>query len=126
MEESSFNVAFDDFVRRLAIECNWHEHTPTCFKLLRPGEEPSDENCRMRIDGSVRAQSYVNSETQSILLRRHHPHINNYNDIVLFLYISDYIMKNDLQVHVGLQAILAAIESHRRRFENSQCCDGQT
>ncbi|KIN93903.1 hypothetical protein M404DRAFT_35596 [Pisolithus tinctorius Marx 270] len=99
--------------------------------------EPRDENCRMCIDGSVRAESYLDPETQSILLRRLHPWVNNYNDVVLFLlqcnmdikfigsgaaakaltyYISDYITKNDLQVHVGLQAIRAAIDSHRKLF----------
>ncbi|KIO10508.1 hypothetical protein M404DRAFT_21439 [Pisolithus tinctorius Marx 270] len=80
-EQSVFEDAFHEFVTRLAIQCNWHEHTPTCFKHLRPGEEPQDENCRMRIDGSVRTLSYLDPETQSILLRRHHPWINNYNDV---------------------------------------------
>ncbi|KIN95608.1 hypothetical protein M404DRAFT_67266, partial [Pisolithus tinctorius Marx 270] len=69
-----------------------------------------------------------------------HPRINNYNDVVLFLlqcnmdikhigsgtaakaltyYISDYITKNELQVHVGLQAIRAAIDSHSLHFSGN-------
>ncbi|KIN94901.1 hypothetical protein M404DRAFT_34605 [Pisolithus tinctorius Marx 270] len=40
LPECDFEDAFNDFVRRLAIECNWHEHTPTCFKHLCSGEEP--------------------------------------------------------------------------------------
>ncbi|KIO08029.1 hypothetical protein M404DRAFT_135106, partial [Pisolithus tinctorius Marx 270] len=135
--EGAFEEAFYDFVGWLAVECNWHEHTLMCFKNLRPGEEPWDENCRMRIDGSIHMASYLDPEMQSILLQRHHPWVNNYNDIVMFLlqcnmdikfigsgaaakaltyYISDYITKNDLQVHVGLQAIRAAIDSHRKHF----------
>ncbi|KIN96426.1 hypothetical protein M404DRAFT_33317 [Pisolithus tinctorius Marx 270] len=135
--KETFLEAFNDFVRSLAIECNWHEHTLTCFKHLRPGEEPRDQNCRMRIDGTVRTQSCLDPEMQSILLRRLHLRINNYNDITLFLlqcnmdikfigsgaaakaltyYVSDYITKNNLQVHVGLQAIHAAIDSHQKHF----------
>ena len=147
MDEMSFVREFDEFVRRLAIECNWHEHTPTCFKHLSKGEQPSDNNCRMRIDGSVCMQSAVDPETESIDLRRLHPWINNYNDIVLFLmqcnmdikfigsgpaakaltyYISDYITKNDLKVHVGLQAIQAAMESHRKRFADDPTSPAST
>ena len=91
----------------------------------------------MRMDGSVRPLSIVDDDTEAIDLRRLHPWINNYNDVVLFLiqsnmdikfigsgqaakaltyYISDYITKNDVSVHVGLQAIQAAMESHSKRF----------
>lgn len=122
---------------RLAVDCSWHEHTPTCYKHLAKGEVPTNANCQMRIDGSVRIRSIVDAETDSICLRRLHPWINNYNDVVLFLmqcnmdikfigsgpaakaltyYISDYITKNDVNVHMGLQAIQAAMESHTKRF----------
>ncbi|KIN94900.1 hypothetical protein M404DRAFT_34604 [Pisolithus tinctorius Marx 270] len=37
----------------------------------------------------------------------------------LTYYISDYITKNDLQVHVGLQAIRTAIDSHHKLFINN-------
>ena len=81
----------------------------------------------------------VDPETESICLRWFHPWINNYNDVMLFLlqcnmdikfiglgpaakaltyYISDYITKNKLKVHVGLQAIQAAIESHHKHFDD--------
>ncbi|KIN94714.1 hypothetical protein M404DRAFT_70588, partial [Pisolithus tinctorius Marx 270] len=80
----------------------------------------------MQIDRSVWVLSYVDPETQSILLCQLHLHINNYNDIVIFLlqcnmdirfiglgaavkvltyYISNYITNNILQVHISLQAI---------------------
>jgi len=137
MDDELFARQFEDFVHRLAVECNWHEHTPMCFKHLSNGEQPSDSNCRMRIDGTVCMQTMLDPETEAICLRRLHPWINNYNDVVLFLmqcnmdikfigsgsaakaltyYISDYITKNELKVHVGLQAIQAAMESHRKRF----------
>lgn len=146
-DDASFMSEFEEFVRRLAIECNWHEHTPTCFKHLAKGEQPSDSNCRMRIDGTVCIQSTVDPETESICLRRFHPWINNYNDVVLFLlqcnmdikfigsgpaakaltyYISDYITKNELKVHVGLQAIQAAIESYHKRFADDSASSAST
>ena len=120
-----------------AIKCNWHEHTPTCYKHLAKGEVPTNANCHMQIDGSVHLPSTVDADTEAICLRRLHPWINNYNDVVLFLmqcnmdikfigsglaakvlmyYISDYITKNDVNVHIGLQAIRTAIESHTKRF----------
>ena len=147
MDDVSFAREFEEFVCCLAIECNWHEHTPTCFKHLLKGEQASDGNCRMRIDGTVCMQSMVDPETESICLRRLHPWINNYNDVVLFLlqcnmdikfigsgpaakaltyYISDYITKNDLKVHVGLQAIQAAIESHQKRFADDPASSAST
>ncbi|KIO00832.1 hypothetical protein M404DRAFT_69393, partial [Pisolithus tinctorius Marx 270] len=36
----------------------------------------------------------------------------------LTYYVSDYITKNDLQVHVGLQVICAVIDSHQKHFMN--------
>ncbi|KIO07243.1 hypothetical protein M404DRAFT_107747, partial [Pisolithus tinctorius Marx 270] len=139
LEEGAFLEAFQEFVHSLAIECNWHEHTPTCFKHLHSGEVLGDETCHMQIDGSMHMQSFLDPETQSIVLHQLHPCVNNYNDIVLFLlqcnmdikfigsgaaakeltyYVSDYITKNDLQVHVGLQAIRATIDSHQKHFMN--------
>ena len=135
----TFSCDFASFVRCLAIECNWHEHTPTCYKHLAKGEVPTDANCRMRMDGLVRLNSTIDTDTDSISLQRLHPWINNYNNVVLFLmqcnvdikfigsglaakaltyYISDYITKNDVSVHVGLQAIHAAMESHTQKFSN--------
>ncbi|KAI5997051.1 hypothetical protein EDD15DRAFT_2247628, partial [Pisolithus albus] len=84
----------------------------------------------MRIDGSVHPETFLDAETQSIMLRRLHPRINNYNPIVSFLlqcnmdikyigsgpaakalvyYISDYITKNELKVNVGLQSLQTAL-----------------
>ncbi|EGN93339.1 hypothetical protein SERLA73DRAFT_64104 [Serpula lacrymans var. lacrymans S7.3] len=84
----------------------------------------------MWINGNTRALTELDAETQSILLKRLHPCINNFNDLVLFLfrcnmdlkyigsgeaakalvyYVTDYITKSQLPTHVGLAAILYAI-----------------
>ncbi|KAI5996540.1 hypothetical protein F5J12DRAFT_725566, partial [Pisolithus orientalis] len=139
-DANTFANAFQLFVHRLAIKCNWHEHTLTCFKHLQAGGQLGDGNCHMQINGSVCTMSSLDDDTKAILLRHGHPCINNYNDIVIYLmqcnmdikfvgsgvdakaltyYISDYITKNDLQVHVGLQAIQAVMESHVKRFMNN-------
>ncbi|KAF8120862.1 hypothetical protein EV363DRAFT_1187805, partial [Boletus edulis] len=131
MDRLSFQHEFQSFVQKLAVECNWHEHNDTCYKHLRQGEQRGEHNCRMRIDGSTRPLTSLDEETKSILLRRLHPRINNFNDVILFLlqsnmdikyigsgpaakalvyYISDYITKSDLKVHAALPALQAAIQ----------------
>jgi hypothetical protein len=123
---------------RLAIECNWHVHNDTCFKYRAPGEPRTDVTCWMRITGQTRAVKEIDEETQSILLRRLHPWINNFNDVVLFqlqsnmdikfigsgpaatvlvYYVSDYITKTDLKVHVGIQSLQVAMHSHGEKFD---------
>ncbi|KAI6001858.1 hypothetical protein EDD15DRAFT_2385661 [Pisolithus albus] len=145
-DEETFAREFDSFVERVVMKCNWHEHTSTCFKYLKRGEQGGDHNCRMRIDGSVRAETFLDPETQSIMLRRWHPRINNYNPIVSFLlqcnmdikyiglgpaakalvyYISDYITKSELKVNVGLEALRTALRSHESRFEGDHSSTSQ-
>ncbi|KAH7906877.1 hypothetical protein BJ138DRAFT_1137801 [Hygrophoropsis aurantiaca] len=79
------------------------------------------------MNGSTRALTELDPETLSILLKRLHPWINNFNDLILFLlqcnmdikyigsgeaakalvyYVTDYISKTDLQTHVGLAALI--------------------
>ncbi|KAI0317656.1 hypothetical protein OF83DRAFT_1042019, partial [Amylostereum chailletii] len=132
---AEFEEKFKLFVRDLAVACNWHEHRDTCWKYLKPGEPRDDAHCRMRVDGSTRSFTELDEETGSILLRRLHPWINNFNDVVLFLlqsnmdikfigsgpaakalvyYITDYITKSGLSLYHGLQAILAAIKKTKR------------
>ncbi|EGN98200.1 hypothetical protein SERLA73DRAFT_56115 [Serpula lacrymans var. lacrymans S7.3] len=80
----------------------------------------------------------LDPETQSILLKRLHPWINNFNDLILFLfccnmdikfigsgepakalvyYVTDYITKSQLPTHVGLAAVLYAIWQNDVKFE---------
>ncbi|KAK7022630.1 hypothetical protein R3P38DRAFT_2416132, partial [Favolaschia claudopus] len=132
-----FDDAFQKTVTDLAIECNWHEHRATCWKHLKPGQPRNDTSCRMRIDGTTRGHTSIDEETQSIMLRRLHPRINNYNEVVLFLlrcnidikyigsgeaakalvfYITDYITKSTLPAHVGLAAVEYAIKKNEEKF----------
>ncbi|EGO04615.1 hypothetical protein SERLA73DRAFT_68302 [Serpula lacrymans var. lacrymans S7.3] len=141
MTNEDFALAFRQTVRDLAIECNWHEHTDTCWKHLKPGEPRDDQHCRMWIDGSTRALTDLDEETQSILLRCLHPRINNFTDLMLFLfccnmdikfigsreaakalvyYVTDYIMKSSLATHVGLAAVLYAIQQNNKKFQGLQ------
>lgn len=136
--DHEFESAFREFVERLAIECNWHEHKDTCFIHLKPGEARDDSTCRMRIDGSTRSMTTIDPETESILLKRLHPRINNFNDVVIFLmecnmdikyigsgeaakalvfYITDYITKSSLATHIGLGALAYAIRQNDMKFD---------
>ncbi|KAI0710060.1 hypothetical protein C8Q76DRAFT_594532, partial [Earliella scabrosa] len=137
MSEEQFSSAYETYVNELVTQYNWHEHTETCWKYLRPLEKKTDENCRMRIDGRTRPLSAVDEETGSILLRRLHPRIANYNDLVMFcmrcnmdikhigsgegakaliFYITDYITKASLPAHLGLAALLYAINRLPAKF----------
>ncbi|KAJ6622841.1 hypothetical protein B0H10DRAFT_1787574, partial [Mycena sp. CBHHK59/15] len=138
MDEAAFALAFKDTVKELAIACNWHQHCSTCWKHLKNGEARTDQTCRMRINGQTRALTELDAETESILLRRLHPRINNFNDLILFLvrcnmdikyigsgdaakalafYISDYITKPTLTTHIGLSAVEYAIKKNEEKFE---------
>ncbi|KAI0359350.1 hypothetical protein OH77DRAFT_1570624, partial [Trametes cingulata] len=96
----------------------------------------------MRIDGSTNAVTHVDEETGGLVLRRLHPRIANYNDLVIFLmksnmdikfigsgeaakallyYITDYITKPSLPAHVGLGALSYAIQRTNERFGDD--CD---
>ncbi|KAI9057840.1 hypothetical protein FKP32DRAFT_1543094, partial [Trametes sanguinea] len=91
----------------------------------------------MRIDGSTCAVTHVEEETGSVILRRLHPRIASYNDLTMFLmqcnmdvkfigsgeaakallyYVTDYITKPSLPVHVGLGALSYAIQKANEKF----------
>src|SRR5262245_40102550 len=46
MNDNKFEREFQTFVKDLAIECNWHEHTNTCWKHLKANEPEDDAHCR--------------------------------------------------------------------------------
>jgi hypothetical protein len=135
--EEQFAGNFTKFITELATACNWHKHTFTCWTHLKKGEIGDDSNCRMRIDGSTQAITELDPETMSILLRRLHPRINNFNELIIFLvrcnmdityigsgeaakalvyYISDYITKITLATHIGLEALAYAIEQNEMKY----------
>ncbi|KAI0698725.1 hypothetical protein C8Q76DRAFT_633856, partial [Earliella scabrosa] len=136
-----FQAHYTSFVNELVEQYNWHEHTETCWKYLRRDEARTDATCRMRIDGSVRYLTVIDDETGSILLRRLHPRIANYNDLVIFLmkanmdikhigsgegakaliyYITDYITKSSLPTHLGLAALMYAITRTGQKYKDIQ------
>ncbi|KAJ7130144.1 hypothetical protein C8R44DRAFT_614209, partial [Mycena epipterygia] len=140
MTDELFEERFRDTVTALAKLCNWHEHTHTCWKHVKPGKIKDDTSCRMRIDGKTRALTELDDETKSIMIKRLHPRINNYNEFVIFLlrcnmdikyvgsgeaakalvyYVTDYITKSTLPTHVGLAAIEYAIKMNKDKFEAS-------
>jgi hypothetical protein len=124
-------------VSDLVYENHWHYHNQTCWKYLRRGEAKDDAHCRMRIDGSTTVDTQLDSETGTVLLRRLHPRINSYNDVLTFLtqsnndikfigsgqdakalvyYITDYITKASLPTHVALSALRVAMDKNTTRF----------
>lgn len=132
-----FMQHYATFVNELVEQYNWHEHRETCWKYLRRGQDRSDENCRMRIDGSTRAVTALDPETLSIQLRRLHPRIASYNDLIIFLlqanvdvkhigsgegakaliyYITDYITKASIPAHLGLAALMHALETTSSKY----------
>lgn len=140
-DDSEFAIEFREFVKEVAIRCNWHEHNDTCYKHLKSSETRGDATCRMRINGITRAFTELDEETQSILLRRLHPRINNFNDVVLFLmqcnmdikyvgsgesakaliyYVTDYITKESLATHVGLGALTYAINRNDVKYSEDK------
>ncbi len=137
MTPTVFQEQYKMFVNELVQRYNWHEHTETCWKYLRSNQERSDENCRMRMDGKKRDHTTLDAETLSIQLRRLHPRIANYNDLVMFVmqanmdikhigsgegakaliyYVTDYITKSSLPTHLGLAALMYAINSTHARY----------
>ena len=137
----AFPLRFSSSVNDVVEHCNWHNHTETCWKYLRTGDKRTDANCRMRIDGTTRQTSSLDPETGSILLRRLHPRIANYNDVIIFLlranmdikhvgsgeaakaliyYITDYITKSSLPTHVGLSALLHAIHRTTDKYKEKE------
>ena len=144
--ENAFPWQFASSVNDVVQHCNWHNHTETCWKYLRRGEKRSDATCRMRIDGTTRQASSIDPDTGSILLRRLHPRIANYNDLIIFLlranmdikhigsgeaakaliyYVTDYITKSSLPAHVGLSALLHAIHRASDKYKEKEIWEKQ-
>ena len=129
----TFRVLFKQYVNDLVAVSNWHIHTTTCWKKLATGEPKNDTTCRMRMDGVTRELTEVDPSTGEISIKRLHPYINPYNDVVAFsvcsntdlkligsgiaanavvYYATDYITKAALPAHAGLAALIHAIRKH--------------
>ncbi|KAG1793654.1 uncharacterized protein HD556DRAFT_1443442 [Suillus plorans] len=141
LDDQSFEYEFTEFLRRLAVECNWHMHNDTCYKHLKHGKKRGDANCQMRLDGTVQEQTMLDVETGSIELRWWWGHINNFTDLILFLlqcntdtqfigsgeaakaavfYITEYITKGNVPMYVGLQALDFATKMHDAKYINAE------
>ncbi|PPR00579.1 hypothetical protein CVT26_009855 [Gymnopilus dilepis] len=124
--EELFWLQYKECVIRLLNEYNWHEHTPTCFKYLKPGQPRNDATCRVRMDGILHLESSVDEETGAIHLKRMHAKLSSYTDLIIFLlkcnmniqfvgsgnaaraflyYVTDYVTKSDIPLHEGLAAV---------------------
>lgn len=135
-----FKQVYTFFVNQLVEQYNWHEHTSTCWKHLKRNDPKDDSTCRMRMNGITRPITTVDEETGSIQLRRLHPWIANYNDVIMFAmkcnmdlkhigsgegakaliyYVTDYITKASLPTHLGLAALLYALKRADNRFGSS-------
>ncbi|KII93844.1 hypothetical protein PLICRDRAFT_99331, partial [Plicaturopsis crispa FD-325 SS-3] len=138
-----FEECYIDFVDSLVKSYNWHVHGSTCWKYLKNGPplaSSQDSHCRMRMNGSTNRYTRLDDATHSIILRRLHPRIAAYNDVVIFLmqcnvdvkfigsgeaakallyYITDYITKPCLPTHVGLAAMQYAIQRTTSTMERS-------
>jgi len=139
LSDSDYIEALNTSVRELVERYNWHVHRSCCWQYLRRNEPHDDAHCRMHIDGSTCAVTSLDDETLSVLLRRLHPRINNYNDLVIFLlkcnmdikfvgsgeaakalvyYVTDYITKASLPTHAGLLALAYAIKRTNEHYSD--------
>lgn len=140
LSADNFEREYVAMVNALVKEYNWHVHSATCWKYLGKNEPRDDAHCRMRIDGHTQERTELDPATKSIILRRLHPRIASYNDMVIFLmkcnmdikfigsgeaakallyYITDYITKASLPTHVGLAALSYAIEKTSSRLSDT-------
>ncbi|PPQ81034.1 hypothetical protein CVT26_002879 [Gymnopilus dilepis] len=141
-DHEGFWTDFEQTLVRLLHHYSWHVHQPTCWKYLQRGQERSDENCRLGMDRKTRESTEVDPETEAILLRRLHPSIAAHTGLVTFLmqcnmdikfvgsgdaakaflyYLTDYLTKLNLPVHVGMLAISYALKKTFPRLpENVQ------
>lgn len=142
-----FYAASDEYLSKLVIRTNWHVHSDTCWKKLKKGEARDDAHCRLGMDGSTRATAELDSDSGSILYRRLHPRINNYNPTTIhalqcnmdikhigsgegakacLYYVTDYITKFSLPVHSGLAALSYAIKRNNEKFDGATWATAET
>ncbi|KIO26437.1 hypothetical protein M407DRAFT_52496, partial [Tulasnella calospora MUT 4182] len=142
-----FNAASSAFISKLVTCTNWHVHSDTCWKKLKKGEARDDAHCRLGIDGSTRPITMLDPDSGSILYRRLHPRINNYNPTTIhgiqsnmdikhigsgegakacLYYVTDYITKFSLPVHSGLAALSYALKRNNEKFDGVSWASAET
>ncbi|KAF5338632.1 hypothetical protein D9611_012774 [Ephemerocybe angulata] len=136
MPLDKFQPEMLEHVDALLRRFNWHHHTGTCWKYLKPREPRTPENCRFGMDGTTTSLTSVDEREGSISIRRRHPRMTTYNPVVTFLlkcntdikfigsgtdakafmyYVTDYITKAPLSMHAGLTALCYAIQQAEAR-----------
>ncbi|KAF5320357.1 hypothetical protein D9611_011328 [Ephemerocybe angulata] len=130
-EKKAFTLEMNDHVDELLTRFNWHKHTGSCWKYLKPGDPRIPENCRFGMDGVTSNTTTVDQTEGTIAIRRLHPKMTHYNPSIIFLlkcntdikfigsgsdakafmyYVTDYITKAPLSMHAGLTALAYAIK----------------
>ncbi|KAJ3540727.1 hypothetical protein NMY22_g4175 [Coprinellus aureogranulatus] len=128
------------YVNQLLVEYHIHEHRLTCWKYLARGEKGTDANCRLGINGETVSESSVDPVSLAITIRRTHPRMTHFTDLITFLmkcnsdikfigsgseakafmyYVTDYVTKPTLTMHVGLFALSYAIKRIEGRLKES-------
>ncbi|KAJ7215440.1 hypothetical protein GGX14DRAFT_359631 [Mycena pura] len=114
----------------LVKQCQWHEHSKTCYKYWKGPGQPKE--CRFDLDPSnTRPETTVDPETGEICLRCLDGLVNNFNSTILealrcnmdikfigsgasakaiLYYITDYITKSQLKAHVAYAALELAVK----------------
>jgi hypothetical protein len=126
-----------DYVDKLLYEYNWHDHQATCWKYVTKGQEKTDRTCRMGMDGSTNPSTMIDPISKAILVKRLHPRIASYTDLITFLmkcntntkhigsgdaakaflyYVTDYITKFSVPLHVGMAALLHTLEKTNSKY----------
>jgi hypothetical protein len=116
-------------LHHLIKKCQSHDHTKTCYKYCKPGEQ---KECRFNLDTSnVCPESSFDPETGEINLRVLDGLVNNFNETIIeavrcnmdikfigsgasakaiLYYITDYITKSQLEAHVAYAALELAVK----------------
>ncbi|KAF8190980.1 hypothetical protein K438DRAFT_1471800, partial [Mycena galopus ATCC 62051] len=117
-------------LHNVALKCQSHEHSKTCFKYWRGPPEPKSGRFDLHKD-NFRAESSFNPETGEICLRCLDGLVNNFNATILeamrcnmdikfvssgasakgiLYYITDYITKSQLKTHVAFAILELAVK----------------
>ncbi|KZT55303.1 hypothetical protein CALCODRAFT_414823, partial [Calocera cornea HHB12733] len=113
----------------LVKACQQHVHTETCWKYCREGEP---KECRFNLDeGNHQPKTFFDMDLGELHLRHVDGMVNNYNPTILqalrcnmdikfvglgplakavMYYITDYITKSQLKVHVAYAALRMAVD----------------
>ncbi|KAH7871984.1 uncharacterized protein C8R40DRAFT_1053578, partial [Lentinula edodes] len=124
------DLATQKDLHNLVLKCQVHTHTGTCYKYSRSDSHPKE--CRFGLDASNNEPiSYFNPENGELTLRCLDGLVNNFNEYIIraircnmdikfigsgasakavMYYITNYITKSQLKVHVAYAALERAVK----------------